>query len=60
MIETKDVHFDEDSERRVTEEEPKFLEFDTSDDNVIFNDLPRPYDSHKTYVHAESSGYASE
>lgn len=60
MVETKDVHFGEDSDRKVAKEQPKFLKFDMSDDNKIFDDLPNLHDFYEIHVHAESFDYASE
>lgn len=53
MVESNDVHFDENLERKDSKEEPKFLEFDISYEKVILNDLPEPYGFHKTCVQAE-------
>lgn len=39
VVKTKDVHVDKNSERKATREEPKLLEFDMSDDNIVFGDL---------------------
>lgn len=54
------MHLDENSARKVTEEEPKFLEFEMSDDNVIFDDFPKSHNSHESSVHVEFSDFASQ
>lgn len=60
VLKTKHEHFDKNSERKVTKEKPKSLEFDTFDNNIVFKSLLKPHNSHETSIHYESFDFTSE
>lgn len=60
VLETNDVHFDENSESNATNKEQQFMEFDMPDINITFYDLQKSHDSYKIFVYIECSDHVSE